>query len=143
MSSLKKLSILILVAAFVFVLVSCGDNSASTEQPIVEEITVEAAPVPETEVQTVPAADTEVGSEIFIGSWKDIESEESFVNITKTDAEFTYEDNDGKYSATFQEGVLKVQVSDVEGDTADVYINSESGHLILSYQGSLSEYEKK
>lgn len=117
MNSLKKLLILILAAVSVFVLVSCGDKSTSNDQTTVET-TVEVIPAPETQVQTVPEADTEVGSEIFIGNWKDIESEESFANITKTDAGFTYEDNDGKYSAMFQDGVLKVQVSDTEGDTA-------------------------
>lgn len=144
MKSLKISVVLILVLAFLAGMTACGkNNAASADQKTDIQQTTEQADTPEevTVEQTIPTADSNAGVDGLVGSWKDINSAENFVIITKTDTGYQYEDNDGKYPATFENGVLKVKASDI--DTADVYIDTKTGHMLTAYQGGLSEYERK
>lgn len=144
MKNFKKCAILIAITVFAFSFASCGSKNspAKESEAPTPELTVAATPAPDVAEQTAPEADIKVAEDSFVGNWKDVNSGEGFVKITKTESGYQYEDNDGKYKATFEDGILKVQVSDDATDMADAYINSETGHLILNYQGGLSEYIK-
>jgi hypothetical protein len=116
-------------------------NSQQTEQTVVQSNSNANETVSEIAEETLPTADPKANGDALLGSWKDISADDIFADITKTETGYQYEDSDGKYDATFLDGVLKVKVSDT--DTADVYIDPSTGHMFLSYQGGLVEYEKK
>lgn len=144
MKSQKIFAVLVLIFTLLAGMTACGDNNtaSSGQQADVQQSTEQTvAPEAATIEQTLPAVDSKAGVDALIGSWKDISEADSFVTITKTEAGYQYEDNDGKYPATFENGVLKVKASDT--DTADVYIDPETGHMFTAYQGGLLEYEKK
>jgi hypothetical protein len=140
MKSTKKLVICILAFILLVSLTACGgassqqgsDQSATDKPAVAEQATVE---------QVADAPDTKVSGDALAGSWVDINSPDRFVKITKTGDVYEYEDNEGKLPATFANGVLKLKVSDT--DTADVYINAETGNLLSVYQDNISEYKKK
>lgn len=148
----KILVILILVFTLMTGMTACGSNTAGNDttgndtasgQQADASQTTEQTVTPEeaTIEQAIPEADPEANADALIGSWKDITAADSFVNITKTEAGYQYEDNDGKCPAAFENGVLKVKASDT--DTADIYIDPKTGHMITAYQGGMTEYEKK
>jgi foldase protein PrsA len=76
----------------------------------------------------------------FLGKWIDINSPEHFISITKSDKEYQFEDNDGKYPAIFKDGRLIIQISN--DDTAEVYYDSASIHIFTVYQEGITEYKK-
>lgn len=140
----KIFAVLILVFTLLAGMTACeNNNTASSGQQADVQQTVEqtAAPEPATAEEDFPVADPKANVDALIGSWKDISAADSFANITKTETGYQYEDNDGTYPATFEDGVLKVKVSDT--DTADVYIDPGTGHLFIAFQGDLMEYVKK
>lgn len=147
--NLKTIAILILVFMFFACMTACSGTANSSGQQNDAQQSVENTSAPEnastpeaaTAEESIPAADSKASADQLIGSWKDISDENNFTNITKTDTGYQYEDNDGEYSATFENGVLKVKASD--SDTAEVYIDPKTGHLLTLYQGGLTEYEKK
>lgn len=144
----KLLVVGMLVAALVFSLAGCGgsgnsdsDGAAANAEgvstaPAEAETVMQAA----TE-QIAEAVDTSTKVDALIGSWVDVNAPERFANITADGTAYIYEDNEGKYPATFDGGVLKLKVSDT--DTADVYIDPASGHLKMVYQDNISEFSKK
>lgn len=147
MKSRKVLFIGTLIVAFLFVLSGCGsggnegdssDQSAAAEESVAAQAETVEQVVTE---QIAEAVDTQATVDELVGEWVDIVEADRFVKISKEGTEYQYEDNEGKLSATFDNGVLKVKVSDSE--TADVYIDTDSGHLLLSYQDNISEYAKK
>lgn len=91
--------------------------------------------------QTIPAADASATVDQLVGRWVDISMPERFASISKDGDGYQYEDNDGKYPAAFEEGMLKVKVSDT--DSADVYMDSATGYLIVSYQGDVLEFQRE
>lgn len=132
MKSSKILVVFILVFTLLAVSTACGNyNTGSSGE---QQATAE---------QLIPTAETSASVDGLIGSWTNISANDRFANITKTDTGYQYEDNDGKYPATFADGVLKVNVSDSDSDTADVYIDAKTGHMLTVYQGSISEYSLK
>jgi predicted small secreted protein len=139
MKSSKILVILFLAFAIPVCMTACGDTSsissdrqATGSQDAAQQATAQLA---------LAAAETKASVDGLIGSWTDIASADRFVNITKTDTGYQYEDNEGKYPATFTEGVLKVEVSD--SITVDVYIDATTGHMLSVYQENISEFSKK
>jgi predicted small lipoprotein YifL len=132
--------VLILIISFS----GCGskDNSASEQQestaPVVEQ---QATPEEEVVEQVIATPDPSTSVDSLLGSWVDVSAQDRFVNITKKDAGYEYEDNEGKLPAIFENGTLKVKVSDTE--TADIHIDKETGNLISVYQDNISEYKKK
>lgn len=152
MKSSKILVILILVFALPALITACGSNitSSSGQQADAQQQSesVQSSIKTETEQVTVeseviPIADPKASVDSLIGSWTDINSPDCFASITKTDTGYEYADNEGKYPATFKDGVLKVKVSDSDSDTADIYIDANTGHMLSDYQGNTSEYSKK
>ena len=147
MKSSKMLVVFFLVFTLLVGITACGSNeTASSEEQ--EEVEQQTAVQEDTDLQAaveqvMPTADSSASVDSLIGSWIDIDSNDRFANITKTDIGYQYEDNEGKYPATFEGGVLKVKVSNSEGDTADVYIDAETGHMLVFYQDSISEHRKK
>ena len=147
MKSSKMLVVFFLVFTLLVGITACGSNeTASSEEQ--EEVEQQTAVQEDTDLQAaveqvMPTADSSASVDSLIGSWIDIDSNDRFANITKTDTGYQYEDNEGKYPATFEGGVLKVKVSNSEGDTADVYIDAETGHMLVFYQDSISEHRKK
>lgn len=139
--NLKYLVVFALALTLVLGLAACGGGTASDSEAAAVENTAPAEPA--TVEEALPQADTGTKADELVGSWKDISDATLFANITKTDSTYQYEDNDGKYAATFENGKLKVQVSADAADTAEAYINAETGHLLVLYQGGLSEFEKK
>lgn len=118
--------------------VSSESTAASAESTASEG---QAAPVQDVEEEAVPTPDPKLNADSLIGRWVDINSDERFAKITKADAGYQYEDNDGQYSAEFKDGVLKVKVSD--SDTADVYFDVKTGHMFATYLGETLEYSKQ
>lgn len=118
---------------------ACGDSDtgAGTQQDSVQNATDQQATVE----QAIAEPDSKGDSGSLLGEWKDINAKDRFARITKAGADYQYEDNDGKYAATFVDGILKVKVTDTE--TADVYIDTATGHLILSFENGQTEFEKK
>lgn len=141
--NLKLLVVLVLALTLVSGLAACGgsDSAGKDATAVVEENTAPAEPATVEEV--LPEVDTGSNVDALVGNWKDVTDPALFANITKTDAAYQYEDNDGKYAATFENGKLKVQVSEDAADLAEVYIDTGTGHLFVLYQGGLSEFEKK
>ncbi len=115
-----------------------GDADNTAAEPVA------AAPeVVEQEIseQITESADTEVSTDAFEGSWVGVDDESLFVNITKEGDKYKYEDNDGAYEAALSDGILKVTVA--EGDFAEVYVDKETGNLVLTYMDSMVSYMKK
>lgn len=143
---LKNLIVIGIVCTVVlFAFTGCGsksDEGTSGETAAQEQ--VEAVPetvVQNTAEQITESADVETTVDEFEGSWVGVDDATLFVNITKAGDQYEYEDNDGKYQASFSEGILKVVVA--ENDTADVYVDKESGNLVLVYMDSTIQYVKK
>lgn len=90
--------------------------------------------------QKAPLTDSKAKAESFIGEWKNVDDYNQITKITKSGNGYQYEDNDGKYEATFEKGKLKVKISD--GDFAEVAMNSETKNMIMTYQGSVVEFKK-
>jgi hypothetical protein len=139
----KFLVVLILSVTLLFILAACGGSDSAGEDAgaVVEESA--APPEPATVEDVLPEVDTSSAVDGLLGSWKDISDPTLFANITKVDSAYQYEDNDGKYDAVFENGKLKVSVSDDPADFAEVYIDAETAHLCVLYQGGLSEFVKK
>lgn len=133
----------ILAMSLIFSLAACGgnDSAAADAEASVEERTVPAEP--DTVKEVLPEADTSSTGDVLIGSWKDISDPALLANISKIDTGYQYEDNEGVYAATFESGKLKVSVSEDAADFAEAYVNPETGHLLVLYQGGVSEFEKK
>ena len=134
----------LLVLTLAGITAGCGDNTAASAdgQQSGVQVTEEQAAVEEAVVeQAMPTPDAETGVEALLGKWEDVSSPDRFAHITKTESGYQYEDNEGKYPATFENGILKVKVSDT--DAADVYIDTKTGHLLAVYQGNQSEFLKK
>jgi len=130
----KKVSIAcIFTLLLIAVVTACGGNSTDSSNQLVSDT--------QTYEQDLPKADPNATVDSLLGSWTDINSSDRFTNITKTDNEIQYQDNEATYPATFKDGVLKVQVSST--DNADVYFDATSGHMFAIYQGNPSEFEKK
>lgn len=123
---------------------ACGSeaNTSSDEMTLSQtEVELQSTAQPATVSQAEPEADTKVSVDALIGEWVDISDTVNIAKITKADNEYQFEDKDGKYPATFENGKLKVKVSDA--DTAEAYINSETGHLIVVLGEDIWEYGKK
>jgi hypothetical protein len=157
MKSFKILVISILVTALLAALSACGNNknatdqqsdsqqqTAATQQSDAAQSSTQAGTGQQAIVtESMQTADPKASVDDLIGSWTDINSPDRFAKITKTDTGYQYEDNEGKYPATYKDGVLKVKVSDNDTDTADIYIDKNTGHMISTYQDNISEYSKK
>jgi hypothetical protein len=150
MKSCKLLVVGILVATIVFSLAGCGGggNSDSDQTAaVVGGVSESTAPAEaETVVQgatqqVAEAVDTASNVDAIVGSWVDVNAPDRFAKITADGTAYIYEDNEGKYPATFEGGILKLKVSDT--DTADVYIDPATEHLMMVYQDNVSEFSKK
>jgi hypothetical protein len=119
---------------------SCGSNSSEAG---LQSTGVQADATPEEEVveQTLAEADIKADAADLTGNWIDVSEESRFVNITQNGEEYTYEDNEGVLQAAFKDGVLEVKVTGI--DTARVYLDQTTGHLMFIYQDNVSEYRKK
>lgn len=155
MKSKKILAICILVIVMLAGLCACGGNSdVSTDSQTVdkaqaakqaeEEAVIQAQTNQQATAEVViPTAEPESSVDSLIGSWTDINSPDRFANIIKTESGYELEDNDGKYPGEFKDGVLKLKVSDSDGDTADVYVDAKTGHMFLAYKGDIAEFQTK
>jgi hypothetical protein len=160
MKGLKVLSILVLLCIIVVGMIGCGnkgsadstgDTSSLQDESMMQEdtsvqdqdSTQQATGKAVTEVveQTMPTANKQTTVENFLGEWKDINDGSRFAKITKTGTAYEYEDNEGKYPATFENGALKVKPSD--DIIVTVIIDQKTGHMISEYQGNESEFSKK
>lgn len=129
----------ILVIFLMSALVACG--SASTAQDGTQEKGAAAVSSTLSQEEILPEPDPKATAEGLMGEWKDIKSPERFLEIVKSEEGYVCEDNEGKYEAVFEEGVLKVTVSG--SDMAEIYLDQKTGRLISIYQTSIAEYEKK
>lgn len=147
MKSLKLLVVGMLVAMMVLSLAGCGggtDASGDSTAAVAPEGTppVEAETVVQAVTEQIAeAVDTGTKVDEIVGEWVDVNAPDRFAKITLDGTAYIYEDNEGKYPATFESGVLKLKVSDT--DTADVYIDPASGHLMMVYLDNISEFNKK
>lgn len=138
MKSNKFLVVCILIFVLLTSLAACGSSSSDSST---EVSTVAEAAQPGTAETVIPTADAAATVDGLIASWQDINSADRFANITKVGDAYQYEDNDGKYTGTFSAGKLVVTVSETE--TADVFVDSKTGHMFLIYQGTPTEFKKK
>lgn len=140
MKSCKVLAVCILVFVIIVSLAACGGNSSASGETQTT-VALDTSPQEASVEQAIDAPDTKASADALVGEWVDINSPERFAKITKTDAGFDYEDNEGKMTGTFANGVLKVNVP--AGGTADVYISTKTGNLTTIYQDNVSEFKKK
>ena len=142
MKSPKIFAVLILLLAVLSGITACGNDTPADTGAQASSAAPQGATVNQQTQEEVSASiDANAGADKFLGDWKDINDAERFAKITKTDTGYRYEDNEGKYPATFTDGIMLVKVS--EEETADVYIDAETGHLFLVYQGNPSEFTRK
>lgn len=138
---MKKLLIVVLLFVFVGGFAACGGGEANSTESL-DTQTSQQAETEETVVEeTMPTADPNAAVDALIGSWVDISDETRFANITKADTDYQYEDNEGQYPATFENGSLKIKASDT--DTAESFIDAKTGNMLMIYQGSIWEFKKK
>lgn len=150
----KTLIACILAVVLLTVLTACGGNSttSSSQQATDQQATDQQAADQQTTDQTtgyiaptfkaLPTEDPKATVDSLLGSWTGVSSSDRFANITKTDNGYQYQDNDNTYQGTFIDGILKVQVVSPT-DTADVFIDVNTGHMFTVYQGDSTEFKKK
>lgn len=146
MKTTKKILIICMTAlVLTFTFVACGVGSSELEVIPTDEQSVqqqsEGKPDKEVVTQEPAVQDTNVDASDLTGSWTDVSDGSRFVNITQDGDEYVYEDNEGKLPAGYKDGALEVKLSDT--DTAKVYIDKSTGHLMLVYQDNMSEFKKK
>ncbi len=145
MKTKKVLIICLAVLTLTFTFAACGGGSSEPELIPTDEQSIQKQPEtkPDKEVITQEPAvqDTNVDVSDLTGSWTDVSDESRFVNITQDGDEYVYEDNEGKLPAGYKDGALEIKISD--SDTAKVYIDKSTGHLVLVYQDNMSEFKKK
>lgn len=147
----RLFTICVLVIALLVVLCACGsksDTQAANEAQAASQSEQEAAIQAQTNQQAtvevvVPTANAAATVDDLLGSWTDINSPDRFANVTKVESSYQFEDNDGKCLGDFKDGILKIKVSDGDGDTADAYFDAKTGHMFLEYKGDISEFKKK
>jgi hypothetical protein len=143
----KKLLVVgMLMTVMLLAFAGCGGSdsgdSAAADSAVESTAPAEAETVEQAATEQIAeAANTQTKAEDLVGSWVDVNAADRFVNIAADGAAYSYEDNEGKLAATFEEGVLKISVSDT--DKADAYIDAATGHLMVVYQDNISEYAKK
>lgn len=132
----RKLVSLICGVVLTASLAACGgaDNSS------VSSDSAAVSPEQATIVQSLPQPDTALKDDSVLGDWTDIYDDSRYTKITKSDTGYQYQDPEATYTATFADGVLKVQVN--ADETADVYFDAASGNLVSVYQGSASWFKK-
>ncbi|HEX2945803.1 MAG TPA: hypothetical protein VHT96_07590 [Clostridia bacterium] len=141
------LSAIIITLAFSACTSNSSEQNTQTESTLSSGIEASgeqqanAAPQKEVVSQEVAKPDTKASVDDLTGSWTDKNDKTRFINISKDGDGYIYEDNEGKLQTEYKDGVLELKISDT--DTAKVYIDEASGHLMLVYQDNISEYEKK
>jgi hypothetical protein len=143
MKAKNALLIFVIILAVVFAFTGCGSRNDDSSEAIADETPKEPEPeVVQQEItqKIVEEADTKTTEDVFAGKWAGVDDPSLFVNITKDGDKYVYEDNDGKYDAEFADGVLKVTVA--ENDFATVYVDKDSGNLVLTYMDNIIEYKK-
>jgi hypothetical protein len=79
----------------------------------------------------------------FIGSWQDLKDPTRFAKVSaSTKNNITWEDNEDKYPAHFDENTLRVPVAKATSDAVIVYI-SETDHLKATFEGKTFEFKRK
>jgi predicted small lipoprotein YifL len=132
--------IFVLVFIFIISLAACG-NKAPVD---IGEFATETAGSSNTTENThvnLPAPDPNSGIEDLLGTWVEINDTTRLATITKNGEDYQYEDNDSKYPAIFEDGLIGVKVSDTE--VADVFYDAASGNLIMSFQGTETRFKRK
>lgn len=142
---IKSISAVLIISLLTLLLLAgCGGNTDNGTVGDTPSEPVEAVPEVVEQVlaeQITEAADTEVDTDDFVGDWTGTDDDTLFVTITKEGDKYKYEDNDGAYEAVLAEGILKVTVA--EDDYADVYVDKETGNLVLTYMDSIISYTRK
>ena len=139
MRKLKVIALILVVMLAATLFISCGaKNEGETttgEGSVVGDVSSESS-APTLNIDTKATVDT------ILGSWVDVSDSSRFANITKSeDGNYTWEDNEGKYKATFKEGALTINVNDSE--TATAYYDAKSGQLVCVYGGQETRFTKK
>jgi hypothetical protein len=147
---MKTKRMLVVFISLIFILVTftaCGGNSSSeqvsSDQQVSGNVTGSQSDTDAQAVanQDVPVPDPKVSADGLIGSGTDISSPDRFITIVKSGEEYQVEDNEGKYPGTFKDGVLSIQVTDL--DKAEIFVDPKSGHLFSFFQYNQTEYKKK
>jgi hypothetical protein len=129
MKIFKFAGLCILIVALLTGMAACGNNA---EESFNQQ---------STDQQALPEPDPNASVDGLLGSWTQLDAEGRFANITKSGTEYQYEDNEGKYTGTYKNGVLQVNVMD--SDIADVFVDAKTGRMLLVYQGTVTEFKKK
>lgn len=138
--SLIPLLILILSA----VLTACGGSDTSIDSSSSVSTSIEVAENDSQEIDSLAPPEPQATVDILLGEWVDVDYPERYVKITKTSTGYLYEDNDGKYNATFEKGVLKLNVSVyTESENAEAYYENKLGNMVMIYKETLSKFKKK
>jgi hypothetical protein len=139
----RSIFAVVLIIALITLLSACGSSSDSSSSAASEAMkgtgpVAAASSQLSAEAMSTPAPDKAENAESLIGKWVQSGDASKFANITKTDSGYQYEDNDGKYTATFKDGALDVAVD--TSSTAKVYVDAKTGNLILEYDKTITRF---
>lgn len=134
----QGITLSILVFVLFIGLTACAGGKSKSDEALAP-VAVDSSQLSE-EAMSTPAPNKDEEADNLIGEWTQVDNEEQFAKITKDSEGYQYEDNDGKYSATFKDGVLIVNVD--ANSTASVYIDAKTAKLILNYQESITQFNK-
>lgn len=84
----------------------------------------------------------------LLGEWVDIDSPDRWVLISEKPNDMAYpyyfEDNEGKYKASFETGELKVVLSQaIDFNYMSVFFDEALGNMVYVYEGEVSKFSKK
>jgi hypothetical protein len=134
LKNVKLISLLVAVVLIAAIMVSCGGGSGSST-------TVSTTSVAET-TAAVLNIDTASTVDTVVGEWVDVSDSTRFANVTKaSDGTVAWEDNEGKYTTTFKDGALTINVSDTE--TATAFFDAKTSELVCVFGGQETRFKKK
>jgi predicted small secreted protein len=122
---IRLFSVIAAVLLAGLVLTACGSGAAGTGGSASEGKSLQDA------YKDFPEVDKLCPVDKLLGEWVEKDDATRFARIAKDGDTYVYEDNEGKYPATFQAGAMDVMVDDT--NTAIVYLDVKTGELLCVY----------
>jgi len=136
MKRINLLIVLVMMFVIVISLTACGSSESTSSDVVVNTPT----PAPETVEAVLPTARANESVNSLIGNWIGTSSTE-VAEITDVNGKLQYKDKDGTYPSKYKAGILTLTLPDKS--TADVYIDKQTGHMMLKFGENIIEFKKK